>query len=236
MNIIGIIFVLVVGSTMSFAYAQEIPGWVKNNVSWWADGIIDDQEFIRGIQFLITEEILIVPPTNISEEKSTVIPDWIKNNGKWWADGIITDKEFLNNIQFLIANGILSVESSALDESEEEPEPYQVSGKFSDGDFFHRTSGMASIEFSADVGGTLHFDQRFSTVNGPDLFVYLATDNSANDFVNVGRLQSSSGEQSYSIPPDTDLEKYDNVLVWCRAFGVLFGNAELSPSYFGSEP
>lgn len=63
---------------------------------------------------------------------------------------------------------------------------------------------------------------------GPDLFVYLATDKSASNFVNVGRLQSSSGEQSYIIPAEIDLEKYDNVLVWCESFGVLFGNAKLS--------
>ena len=143
-----------------------------------------------------------------------------------WAEGIITDKEFLNNIEFLIGNGILTVKSNIQIESEESA-PYILSGKFHDGDFFHRTSGIATAEFSG-VGGILHFDKKFSTVNGPDLFVYLATDKSANDFVNVGRLQSSSGEQTYTIPEDVDLEKYNNVLVWCRAFGVLFGNAELS--------
>ncbi|MGH1521670.1 MAG: DM13 domain-containing protein, partial [Nitrosopumilus sp.] len=148
----------------------------------------------------------------------------------WWADGIITNTEFLNNIQYLIANGIITIsgQSSINNEIEVAPVLFEASGKFADGDFFHRTSGIASIEYSVKTGGILNFDNKFSTVLGPDLFVYLATDKSASNFVNVGRLQSSSGEQSYIIPAEIDLEKYDNVLVWCESFGVLFGNAQLS--------
>lgn len=225
--IIGIFFMLAIIPVMTSAHAQEIPEWVKNNVAWWADGTIEDQEFLFGIQFLINEQILVIPPTSISDEKSEKIPEWVKNNGKWWTEGMISDAEFLNNIQYLVANGIISVEQEPKVENTT-PEIHKASGKFSDGDFFHRTSGTASVEYSQELGGTLHFDQRFSTVNGPDLFVYLATDKSATDFVNVGRLQSSSGEQTYTIPEETDLEKYNNVLVWCRAFGVLFGDANLS--------
>ena len=35
-----------------------IPSWIKNNAGWWADGSIDDNSFIQGIQFLIKEGIL----------------------------------------------------------------------------------------------------------------------------------------------------------------------------------
>lgn len=199
---------------------NQIPEWIKNNVEWWADGIIGDQEFVRGIEFLINQGILVVPPTVISDEQSDEIPDWIKNNGKWWTEGIISDDEFLNNIQFLIANGILSVPSAVL-------EPQTFSGQFHDADFIHRVSGTASIEFTPDQGGTLHFDETFDTTHGPDLYVYLATDKSANDFVSVGQIQSFGGEQSYIIPSDVDLTKYDNVLIWCQAFSTLFGHAEL---------
>ena len=226
----GIFLVLMASSTLPFVYAQEIPDWLKSNVSWWADGLIGDEEFVQGMQFLINEAILVVPPTTVSDEKSEKIPEWVKNNGKWWTDGIISDAEFLNNIQYLIANGIITigVQSIIDDEMEAEPVLFEASGQFTDGDFFHRTSGIASIEYSPETGGILNFDNKFSTVLGPDLFVYLATDKSADDFVNVGRLQSSSGEQSYVIPAEIDLKKYDNVLVWCESFGVLFGNAELS--------
>src|SRR3989344_4552724 len=68
----------------------------------------------------------------------------------------------------------------------------------------------------------------FDTVNGPDLFIYLATDNSAEDYVNLGRIKATKGNVNYDIPANVDLEKYDTVLVWCRAFRVLFSYAELN--------
>ena len=38
--------------------SDEIPGWIKNNAAWWADGQIDDNTFVQGIQFLITSGIM----------------------------------------------------------------------------------------------------------------------------------------------------------------------------------
>jgi len=35
-----------------------IPEWIKNNAGWWADGSIDDDSFVSGIQFLITNSII----------------------------------------------------------------------------------------------------------------------------------------------------------------------------------
>ena len=35
-----------------------IPTWIKNNAGWWADGSINDDSFIQGIQFLIKEGVL----------------------------------------------------------------------------------------------------------------------------------------------------------------------------------
>ena len=39
---------------------QEIPSWIKNNAGWWADGAIDDDSFVGGIQFLIEEGIMSI--------------------------------------------------------------------------------------------------------------------------------------------------------------------------------
>ena len=41
---------LLVTSSVSFAYA-EVPSWIKNNAGWWAEGTIDDDSFVQGIQF-----------------------------------------------------------------------------------------------------------------------------------------------------------------------------------------
>ena len=40
--------------------AQEIPSWIKNNAGWWAEGAIDDDSFVGGIQFLIEKGIMRV--------------------------------------------------------------------------------------------------------------------------------------------------------------------------------
>ena len=40
--------------------SNEIPSWIKNNAGWWADGSIDDDSFVGGIQFLIEEGIMSI--------------------------------------------------------------------------------------------------------------------------------------------------------------------------------
>ena len=90
----------------------EIPGWIKNNAAWWADNQINDDTFIQGIQFLIKENILKIPPTMQDSgigSSSNEIPGWIKNNAAWWADNQINDDTFIQGIQFLIKEGILRV-------------------------------------------------------------------------------------------------------------------------------
>ena len=47
------------------------------------DGSIDDDSFVQGIQFLIKEDILKIPPTTQgSSSGSNEIPSWIKNNAQ----------------------------------------------------------------------------------------------------------------------------------------------------------
>jgi hypothetical protein len=89
-----------------------IPSWIKNNAGWWADGSIDDSSFVQGIQFLIKEDVLKIPPTTQgSSSGSNEIPSWIKNNAGWWADGSIDDDSFVQGIQFLIKEGIMRIQS-----------------------------------------------------------------------------------------------------------------------------
>jgi hypothetical protein len=90
----------------------QIPSWIKNNAGWWADGSIDDSSFVQGIQFLIKEDVLKIPPTTQgSSSGSNEIPSWIKNNAGWWADGSIDDDSFVQGIQFLIKEGIMRIQS-----------------------------------------------------------------------------------------------------------------------------
>jgi hypothetical protein len=90
----------------------KIPAWIKNNAGWWADGSIDDNSFIQGIQFLIKEKIIVIPPTTQGTGSgNNEIPSWIKNNAGWWADGSIDDNSFIQGIQFLIKEGMIKISS-----------------------------------------------------------------------------------------------------------------------------
>jgi hypothetical protein len=89
-----------------------IPEWIKNNAGWWANGDIDDNSFVQGIQYLIKEGILKIPPTSQGDSSGgNEIPEWIKNNAGWWAEGAIGDSDFVQGIQFLIKEGIMSIGS-----------------------------------------------------------------------------------------------------------------------------
>ncbi|KAF6246108.1 hypothetical protein C6989_02720 [Nitrosopumilus sp. b2] len=89
---------------------SAVPAWIKNNAGWWAEGAINDDAFIQGIQYLVKEDILKIPPTSQGQGTgSNEIPAWIKNNAGWWAEGAINDDAFIQGIQFLIKEGILQI-------------------------------------------------------------------------------------------------------------------------------
>jgi hypothetical protein len=87
----------------------SIPGWIKNNAGWWADGQIDDGSFVAGIQWLISNDVMTIPSTEQGTGSGDVIPSWIKNNAGWWADGQIDDSSFVSGLQWLISNGIMKI-------------------------------------------------------------------------------------------------------------------------------
>ena len=106
---IAILISMIIPQT--FAEDYTVPGWIKNNAGWWADGLIDDNSFVSGIQWLIANEIIYVPPT-VSEKSESSVPIWVKNTAGWWHVDKISDLEFLNAIQYLVKIGIISTGSS----------------------------------------------------------------------------------------------------------------------------
>jgi len=36
----------------------KIPTWIKSNAKWWSEDLISDEDFVKGIEFLIKEEII----------------------------------------------------------------------------------------------------------------------------------------------------------------------------------
>jgi hypothetical protein len=87
----------------------SIPDWIKNNALWWSQEQIDDSTFIQGIEYLIKNQIIVIPQTQQETLESKEIPSWIKNNAAWWAAGQIDDETFVQGLEFLIQKGIIRV-------------------------------------------------------------------------------------------------------------------------------
>jgi len=86
-----------------------IPDWIKEVAAFWCDEKIDDSSFIEGIQYLIDNDIIIVPATSSGTGGSQTIPSWVKNNACWWSMNLISDEDFAGGLQYLIGQGIIRV-------------------------------------------------------------------------------------------------------------------------------
>ena len=87
------------------------------------------------------------------------------------------------------------------------------------GDGFHNAEGLAKVIPLGD-GSTVIRLENFKSTNGPNVHLYLSTDKTASNFVNLGRLKANNGNQNYNIPDGTDLAKYNMALIWCKDFCV----------------
>jgi len=95
--------------TQASTSSISIPNWIKSNAKWWAEGSIDDSEFVKGVQYLISNGIMQVPHDSSPAGTSQQIPSWIKSNAGWWSEGKISDQDFVAGIQYLINAGIVKV-------------------------------------------------------------------------------------------------------------------------------
>ena len=109
--------------------------------------------------------------------------------------------------------------------------------QLSSGEFFslaHGTTGTAAVVELAEGSRVLTFTD-LDGDNGPDLRVYLVEgpvngNGDGADFVDLGDLKGNKGNQQYEIGTNVGLDRFDTVVIWCRAFSVGFGAATLMPS------
>ena len=95
----------------------------------------------------------------------------------------------------------------------------------------HPATGVATAIRLARGGRVLTLTG-FEVDNGPDLRLYLVAgsvrgEEEVRDFVDLGALKGNRGDQQYRLPAGLDLARYSTVVVWCRAFSVLFARAPL---------
>jgi hypothetical protein len=99
-----------------------------------------------------------------------------------------------------------------------------VSGIFASN--VHTTSGAVKITMSTDGKKYLVFEN-FRTDNGPDLWVWLSPSTSGTPYQEIGMLKAVTGNFSYELAASVNYTTNNRVLIWCKPFSVLFGNAVL---------
>ena len=107
-------------------------------------------------------------------------------------------------------------------------------GSFVDADAIHKGSGIATLYALPDGRHVVRFED-FRTTNGPVLVVYLAKHPSPTEashvtdagYINLGKLKGNVGNQNYVVPPGTNIDDFNSVIIWCELFGVLFSPAAL---------
>ncbi len=92
----------------------------------------------------------------------------------------------------------------------------------------YNVSGTATLEQQPSGNFQLSFGNDFSSSNGPGLEVFLSTTNTVGaNSLNLGRLQRTTGAQSYAVPSNITLTTYGWVIIHCVPFNLTFGYAQL---------
>ena len=89
----------------------------------------------------------------------------------------------------------------------------------------HPTSG--TVKLAKDAAGKKYLVfENFKSDPGPDLRIWLAEDKSATNYAELSTTVPS-GNFKIDVPSGADTPQRIHVLIWCKAFTVLFGSAQL---------
>ncbi len=107
-------------------------------------------------------------------------------------------------------------------------------GSFRDGDRLHKGAGNAGVYRLTDGSNVLRFED-FESTNGPDLRVVISThpnptegDQVHEGFHDLGPLKGNVGNQNYVLPEGVEVSDIGSVIIYCRAFSVIFAVASLT--------
>ena len=67
--------------TFGTSSSEAVPNWLKNTAGWWSEDLIEDIEFVNGLEYLIKKQIIIVDNKKIIGDVPTAnvtfSPHWI---------------------------------------------------------------------------------------------------------------------------------------------------------------
>ncbi len=98
----------------------------------------------------------------------------------------------------------------------------------------HKVSGQAQVVQNADGSYEVHLSD-FVSDDGPDVYIILSTAEQptkdahikGSTWVPLGLRTALTGDQSYPVPANVNVEDYKSVGIWCKQYSVLFGAAAL---------
>jgi len=173
----GLVICLVIMSSILPHISGEqfrIPIWIKNTARWWHEGSIGDSEFVRGMQYLIQNKIMVIPSSSVKVTKENKIPSWIKTNAGWWANGTISDNDFVSGIQYLINSGIMVINSdlnSTGNNAEDQCNRFTTPAE--------KETCLKQIEYDAKIKNAI--EESTPHVIGPITFYYVNSESQTTD-------------------------------------------------------
>ena len=90
---------------------------------------------------------------------------------------------------------------------------------------FASVSGKADVQVENGQYTLALQDVKIS--NGPDLHVYLSRELQPVNFIDLGKLKSTAGNQLYNIGGIPDPAAFKYALIHCQQYNHLFGSAAL---------
>ena len=217
--IIVVIIVVVVALAIPFAIYTISPLFISNTVNEplpTTAAVISkkaaSQEYQKFVSMNEQDRINAAKQMN-QRQKNTVMIGAAQINNTM-NESVVTSQGIINKPQTNAAKAIANASTIR-------------TGSFvGAGDGFHNAEGLAKVIPLKD-GQTILRLENFKSTNGPNVHLYLATDKTASNFIDLGRVKANNGNQNYNIPVGTDLAKYNMALIWCKDFSVLFGSAQL---------
>lgn len=102
-------------------------------------------------------------------------------------------------------------------------------GSFNGFDRIHTGSGNVNV-IKVGERYVIRFEENFEVANGPDLYVGLGKDGQYVKGSEVAKLKGNLGSQNYDFPNGLNLDDYNEIWIWCKAFSVGFAKAILTPA------